>query len=173
MKKRTKVGLGTFGVIVVIGAISSALGGHDNSANTTSAASSAASAAAAPASAPTPSAPDSSAPSFSPDPAPTTQAPDTVTYKVWGTAGADVMYGPAGSNYSGSVPMDTSATIPANPPQYYAIQAQLQGGGSVSCSISVDGKVISQGSASGGYNIASCEISQDLFNGGWQDTNSG
>lgn len=54
----------------------------------------------------------------------------------------------------------------------YAINAQLQGGGTVSCSISVDGKVISQGSASGGYNIASCEISQD-FSGGWQDTNSG
>ena len=58
-------------------------------------------------------------------------------------------------------------------PDYYAIDAQLQGDGTVSCQILVDGKVVSQATASGGYNIASCEISQDPFSGNWEDTNQG
>lgn len=96
-------------------------------------------------------------------------AAETVTYEVAGSA-ADVTYGPAGSDYSGSVPLNV--TKPLGTPSYYAISAQLQGGGTVSCKILVDGKVISQGTASGGYQIASCEIVQDPLTGGWQDTNS-
>ena len=56
-------------------------------------------------------------------------------------------------------------------PAYYAINAQLQGSGEISCKILVSGKVISSGTADGGYNIASCEISQDPFSGGWQNDN--
>ena len=93
-------------------------------------------------------------------------AAQTVTYQVEGSA-ADVTYGPAGSNFSGSVPLNV--TQPLASPLYYAITAQLQGSGSVSCRILVDGKVVSQSTASGGYNIADCEISQG-FTGSWHST---
>jgi hypothetical protein len=96
---------------------------------------------------------------------------DTVTYIVTGTSGADVTYGPAGSDSSGNVPMNV--TKPLQNAAYYALNAQLQGGGQVECEIEVDGKVISQATASGGYNIASCEITQDPMSGNWTDTNSG
>jgi hypothetical protein len=145
------------GLIVVIIAISiAANGGHTASSTGSSSATVAANS--APASAPPSSAPPSSA------------AAQTVTYIVTGSP-ADVTYGPAGSDLSGSVPMHL--TKPLGSPMYYAISAQLQGGGTVSCKIEVDGKVISQATASGGYNIASCEISQDPLSGNWQDTNTG
>ncbi|MGW2855370.1 hypothetical protein ACWDAZ_26320, partial [Streptomyces sp. NPDC001215] len=95
----------------------------------------------------------------------------TVTYVVTGTSGADVQYGPAGSSAQGTVPMNV--TKPLKNPQYYSITAQLQGGGHVTCQLKVNGKVISQSTASGGYNIASCEISKDLFSDKWTDTNAG
>ena len=95
----------------------------------------------------------------------------TVTYIVTGS-NAQVTYGPAGSGLSGDVPMKATAKIPSNAPDYYSISAQLQGGGKVSCGIEVNGKVISSSTATGGYNIASCEITQDPFSGNWQDTNS-
>lgn len=101
--------------------------------------------------------------------APTQQA-DTITYIVTGTSMADVQYGPSGSSLQGSVPLHV--TKPLGNPSYYSITAQLQGGGSVSCALEVDGKIISQSTATGGYNIASCEISQDPFSGKWTDTNS-
>jgi hypothetical protein len=94
-------------------------------------------------------------------------AAQTVTYVVTGSA-ADVTYGPTGSESSGAVPM--SVTKPLGTPLYYSIYAQLQGSGTVSCQILVDGKVISQSTASGGYTIASCEISKG-FSGNWSDTN--
>lgn len=95
-------------------------------------------------------------------------AAQTVTYVVTGSA-ADVTFGPSGSDYTGSVPMRVSK--PLGTPSYYSINAQLQGDGSVSCQILVNGSVVSQGTASGGYQIASCEIVQDPFSGAWQDAN--
>jgi hypothetical protein len=95
-------------------------------------------------------------------------AAQTVTYVVTGSP-ADVTYGPAGSSLSGSVPL--RVTKPLGTPAYYSVQAQLQGSGSVSCEIDVDGKAVSRGTASGGYQIASCEIVQDPFSGQWQDAN--
>lgn len=117
-----------------------------------------------------------SAPPASTSSAPTSSsaapaASATVTYVVTGS-GADVTYGPEGSDASGSVPMHKTVDIPANPPGYYSITAQLQGSGSVSCKIEVGGKVVSQSTASGGYNIAQCEIVQDPITGAWQDANS-
>lgn len=95
-------------------------------------------------------------------------AAQTVTYVVTGSD-ADVTYGPSGSDYSGSVPLHVSK--PLGTPLYYSISAQLQGAGSVSCKIEVDGKTVSSSTASGGYNIAQCEISQDPLSGQWTDTN--
>ena len=57
-------------------------------------------------------------------------------------------------------------------PAFYAIDAQLQGDGQVTCVIKVAGQVVSRATASGSYNIASCEIVGDGF-GGWVDANSG
>ena len=95
---------------------------------------------------------------------------NTVSYVVTGSE-ADVTYGPSGSDFQGSVPMNVSAHL--GNPLYYAISAQLQGDGQVSCAILVGGKVISSATATGGYNIATCEISQDPLYGGWTDTNGG
>ena len=93
----------------------------------------------------------------------------TVTYIVTGSA-ADVTYGPAGTDLSGSVPLEVTEKL--GNPSYYAINAQLQGGGSASCVIKVNGKALSRATASGGYNIADCEISQNPLTGQWEDTNS-
>jgi hypothetical protein len=98
-------------------------------------------------------------------------AAQAVTYVVTGSS-ADVTYGPAGSDSAGTVPMRKSAAIPASPAAYYAISAQLQGGGSVTCELIIGGTVISRATATGGYNIADCEAVQDPVTGQWQDANS-
>lgn len=102
-------------------------------------------------------------------PSPTKSAAQTVTYSVTGSP-ADVTYGPAGSDFSGTVPMTKSAPIDENA-SYYAITAQLNGSGTVSCSVSVGGKVIDHATASGSYNIADCEMTKSLFGNSWESTN--
>jgi hypothetical protein len=92
----------------------------------------------------------------------------TVTYVVTGSY-ADVTYGPTGSEDKGTIPM--AVTQPLGSPRDYAISAQLQGGGSVSCQIKVDGVTISSASASGGYTIADCQINRDAT-GSWINTNT-
>jgi hypothetical protein len=94
------------------------------------------------------------------------QQPSTVEFIVSGSP-ADVTYGPSGSGLSGSVPLDASVTIPSPAPAYYAVNAQLQGGGEVTCEIRVDGAVISAGRATGSYNITTCEIIQGP-SGDWE-----
>ncbi|MFD4977111.1 hypothetical protein [Streptomyces sp. NPDC058424] len=151
-KKSTCAGvgcLGVVGILVIAGAIFAATGGKSSSGT-------AKSPAAAPSDAGNASASQS---------APQKEAPQTVTYVVTGTSGADVQYGPAGSLAQGKVPM--SVTRPLENPQHYAITAQLQGGGHVTCQLKVNGRVISQSTASGGYTIASCEISKDTFSDKW------
>lgn len=95
-------------------------------------------------------------------------AAETVTYVVTGSE-ADITYGPAGTELTGSVPMRISK--PLGTPLYYSINAQLQGSGAVSCQILVNGTVISSSTADGGYNIAQCEIGQDPLSGQWEDDN--
>jgi hypothetical protein len=95
----------------------------------------------------------------------------TITYIVRGTPGAQVTYGPAGSDYNGSVPMRVTRRL--GDPEYYAINAQLQGGGHVKCSIDVDGIPLSTASASGSFNIAGCEIGQDPTTNLWENDNTG
>ena len=145
---------GAFVLLIVIVSVASNGGGSTGSNAGVSASSAQATAAAA--------APPAAQPSHKP-------ARQTVTYVVQGSA-ADVTYGPEGSNFGGSVPMRVTKHL--GHPQYYAISAQLNGAGSVTCKILVDGKVISKATATGGYNIADCEISPDPFSGKWEDTNS-
>lgn len=100
---------------------------------------------------------------------PTTPAADTITYVVKGSSGADVTYGPSGSEVGHTGPMKKTAKL--NPhAMYYSITSQLQGGGKTTCQILVNGKVVSTGTAQGDYRIASCEIVSD-FDGGWQNAN--
>lgn len=92
----------------------------------------------------------------------------TLTYDVTGST-ANVTYGPTGTNVQGAVPLHVSGALGS--PLYYSIEAQLQGGGTVTCKLEINGKVISQSTAVGGYNIAMCEISKDPLTGSWSDTN--
>ena len=66
-----------------------------------------------------------------------------------------------------------TVTAPLGSPEYYAINAQLQGGGTIACSIEVNGVAISTATASGGYNIADCEIGQNPITGAWENDNGG
>lgn len=100
------------------------------------------------------------------------RAANTVTYVVNGSP-ADVTYGPAGNDIRGTVPMNVSAPIGSSPAAYYAVDAQLNGGGTVTDEILVGSKVISSATASGSYNIASAEIDQNPLTGQWEDTNGG
>ncbi len=92
-----------------------------------------------------------------------------VTYVVTGSA-AHVTYGPSGSDLTGTAPMSAASTL--GDPPYYSIRAQLEGGGTVTCKLEVDGKVISVSTASGGYAIAVCEISRDPVTGQWENDSS-
>ena len=152
-----RIFLGVGGSVVALIIVAAALGSHTKTP--------------APASTPTAAAPaaavSSAAPAAKPSPSPKPAA-QTVTYIVSGS-GADVTYGPAGTDLTGAVPM--TVTKPLGSPSYYDINAQLQGSGDVKCIIEVDGKAISTAEASGGYNIAGCEISKDPLTGAWQDTN--
>ena len=91
-----------------------------------------------------------------------------VTYVVTGSA-AHVTYGPSGANFEGTGPLSVSQ--PLGQPQFYSINAQLTGGGSVTCLLKVDGVTIASNSASGNGNIASCQMDQNL-NGSWEATTS-
>ncbi|MEU8829313.1 hypothetical protein [Streptomyces sp900116325] len=92
---------------------------------------------------------------------------DKAVFKVWGSApsGVDITYGSDTDNLQGrGLPM--TKTLPLkDDTMYYNVTAQLQGGGDVHCSVTVDGKT-KTGHAVGGYNICSAQLSGGLF-GGW------
>ncbi|MFG2776648.1 hypothetical protein ACGFY7_02165 [Streptomyces prunicolor] len=87
--------------------------------------------------------------------------------KVWGSApsGVDITYGSDGTNLQGKgLPMSKTMTVNSDA-LYYQVTAQLQGGGDIHCSITIDGKTKS-GQAQGGYNICSAQLNSD-FSGGF------
>lgn len=90
--------------------------------------------------------------------------------------GISITYGDEGSNYSGkSLPFSASMPLYSGT-DYYDISAQLQGGGSVKCHLTVIWRdsaglhsVSQRGSAAGSYNIASAEVCNETELGdGWQ-----
>ena len=93
--------------------------------------------------------------------------PTKVEFVVSGTApgGINITYGPAGSNFSGPQTLDGNATMSVpfdGQAEYYALNAQLQGGGSIKCKIVVTGPgdnplTVSSGAASGGFNICDAQ----------------
>lgn len=106
--------------------------------------------------------------------------PTKVEFVVSGTApdGINITYGPSGSDFAGpstlngtatmSVPFDGSAS-------FYALNAQLQGAGSIKCKIVVTGPgdnptTVSSGGASGGFNICSAQAAPEDASGlQWQN----
>lgn len=92
-----------------------------------------------------------------------------VSFTVTGTApaGVDITYGSDSSNYQGPKQppmMGETLQIDKNA-LYYAVSAQLQGGGNITCEIQI-GSTVRTGHARGGYNICSAQLSKD-YNGGW------
>src|SRR5579884_100182 len=112
-----------------------------------------------------------------PSPSPTvaaTPAPEQVTYACTGHGGVNITYGPNGSQHSASS-LPFSHTDPLTQGAlYYVTSAQLQGGGSVSCTTTVQiddlggfaDQTSNSASADGGYNIASAQVCSDPT-GGW------
>ena len=92
-----------------------------------------------------------------------------VQFSVTGSApaGVDITYGNDSSNYQGPKhpPMNKTLRVQDNA-LYYDVTAQLQGGGSVTCSVKI-GDAVKVGHAKGSYNICSAQLNSDPINGGW------
>ncbi|MEU6369844.1 hypothetical protein ABZ876_29945 [Streptomyces sp. NPDC046931] len=90
-------------------------------------------------------------------------------FKVWGTApgGVDITYGSDSDTRQGHFKNGTfEATLPvAKNALYFNVMGQLNGGGDINCSITIDGKT-KKGHASGGYNICDAQLNAGLL-GGW------
>jgi len=91
-----------------------------------------------------------------------------VVFKVWGTApsGVDINYGSDTDSRKGQFKNSMfEATLPhSDGALYYNVTGQLQGGGDIQCSVTVDGET-KKGHASGGYNICTTQINAGLFGG--------
>lgn len=90
-----------------------------------------------------------------------------VTFKVWGEApsGVDITYGSDTENIQGGgLPMTETLKFD-DAAEYYAVTAQLEGGGDIRCSVTVQGET-KEAHAQGGYNICNAQLSSDGL-GGW------
>lgn len=94
-----------------------------------------------------------------------------LTYRVTGTPGARVTYGPAGTYLTARAPLRVTARL--GNPLYYFVTAELPGSGSVECEILIGTKVMAKSAATGRHNLASCQISRDPLSGKWQDAGDG
>lgn len=92
-----------------------------------------------------------------------------VVFKVWGTApgGVDIDYGSDSDSRSGRFKGgEFEATLPlSDDALYFHVMGQLQGGGDIKCSVTVDGET-KKGHASGDYNICDAQVNSGLL-GGW------
>lgn len=112
---------------------------------------------------------DPGTPAAAAPPAVTTQAaPATrhVVYKIGGTAkSASVTYNSDGStsiqqDNGAAVPWTKELDVPADQAlSIFQVSAQNGGSGTITCSITVDGKEIKTGTGNGAYAIASCDAS--------------
>jgi hypothetical protein len=97
--------------------------------------------------------------------APTTSSSHTVVYAVGGTAKkADITFTTDGSTSTSQemgarVPWTTTLNVPDGALNLYQVEAQNDGSGSVTCTITVDGHQVKTVAASGAYAIASCTSS--------------
>lgn len=95
--------------------------------------------------------------------------PTTVRFSVSGNdggAGVDITYGSQNANLVGGSTLPWSKTMAIQPAAgYYDVQAQLRGGGSITCTVSVGG-VTKRTHAAGGYDYCRSEILNEA-NGTW------
>ena len=95
--------------------------------------------------------------------------PKKVTFKIWGSApnGVDVNYGSDSDSRSGSFKNGKfEATLPLKKDaMFFNVMGQLQGGGDINCSVTVDGHT-KKGHAQGDYNICDAQVNAGLL-GGW------
>lgn len=92
------------------------------------------------------------------------EAAGQVTYKISGDASsALITWSDDGTNIeqaSGAgVPWSKTLTIPASDYRFLSVSAQNDGGGSITCSILVAGKVVDTHTSTGDYAIAMCSAS--------------
>lgn len=95
--------------------------------------------------------------------------PAVATFRVSGTdggAGIDITYGSQNANLQGGSKLPWSTTVRIDPAaQFYDVQAQLNGAGSITCWVWVEG-VTKTTHAKGGYDVCRAEVTNDL-NGKW------
>jgi hypothetical protein len=161
------VGLGCLSVIVAVGTGLSGERFPASSPRSHPAASAGQSAAAAPAAA----RPRSSSRSRSRSRSAGSGPRPILIYRVTGTPGARVTYGPAGTYLTGRAPLQVVARL--GNPLYYFVSAELPGKGSVECEILIGAKVMDKSAATGRHSLASCQISRDPLSGKWQDAAGG
>jgi hypothetical protein len=92
----------------------------------------------------------------------------TATLVVTGAPGAQVTYGPAGTDLPGSVPM--RKTVALGSASTYELKV-LNGSGTLKCEILVGDKVVAQATGSGG--VAVCVIFRDPISGQWKNATAG
>jgi hypothetical protein len=96
----------------------------------------------------------------------------TVTFRVEGTASSvDTTYGSDSDNRQApdKVPWQTTLSRDdSGDTLYYFVNAQLNGGGDITCEVLVGSKVVATGHASGSYNICSAQVGQDPFTDKWE-----
>lgn len=96
-------------------------------------------------------------------------ASSKVAFKVTGSApnGVDITYGSDSDNLQGgnTTPWKDHLKVKKDS-QYYYVTAQLNGKGSLKCSITI-GDVVARGTARGSYNVCTAQLGRGLF-GGWE-----
>jgi hypothetical protein len=82
-----------------------------------------------------------------------------VTYEIGGSAakGLITYSTPSGQEQQNGARVPWTKTFKAKGGELLGVSAQNGGGGSVTCSITVDGKVIKRGKSTGEYAIVSCD----------------
>lgn len=101
---------------------------------------------------------DMAAPTSAP---PVVSDTDTVTYTVTGRSAGTITYENAGGDASQvtdttRLPWTVSFTVPAGSEGFLYVSAQNAGGGTIGCSISVNGQAVKQNTSSGTYAIVDC-----------------
>lgn len=88
-----------------------------------------------------------------------------------GGTGIDITYGSQNANLQGGSTLPWSTTMPIqSTAQYYDVQAQLKGAGSISCLVRVEG-VTKRAHASGGYDVCRAEVVNEL-GGRWSPSSA-
>lgn len=102
-------------------------------------------------------------------PTPVRTPPADVTFTVTGSdgrAGVDITYGSQNANLQGGSGLPWSVSMAIQPADaYYDVQAQLEGAGSITCKVEVEG-VTKTAHAAGAYDFCRAEVINDL-NGRW------